>query len=85
LSALPDFTKNALLHSVELRNVTLLRDLAPLTYAPALSELRVEGLPQLQVADFQPLRACTTLRSLTVDVGSKTKSREVYKMLRAKA
>lgn len=81
LDALPDFSTNAHLRFIELRNIAGLTDLAPLASAPALHELRIEGMPQLNVPNFAPLICCPALRRLTVDVGSKAKSREVYRML----
>ena len=82
---LPDFSGNPQLRAIEFRNVTLLRDLAPLSSAPALRDLRIEGMPQFGVSDFKPLLACAALRHVNLDIGSKTKSREVYRMLRERA
>ena len=82
LPALPDLSANAALRSIVLRNVRGLRDLAPLTLAPALRELRVEGMPQLDVWDFEPLAAAAQLRSAVIDVASRRKSREIYRLLR---
>ncbi len=84
LTALPDLSRSTRLHAIELRNVTMLRDLRPLADAPALRELRIEGMPQLNVTDFEPLRD-RGLQNVTVEIGSKTKSREVYRMLLARA
>lgn len=82
LRALPDLSANAALRSLVLRNVRGLRDLAPLTLAPALRELRVEGMPQLDVWDFEPLATAAQLRSAVIDVASRRKSREIYRLLR---
>lgn len=81
LGTLPDLSRCPRLHAVELRNITLLTDLSPLSSAPALRELRVEGMPQLNVSDFRPLLLCPALQSINVEIGSKTKSREVYRLL----
>jgi hypothetical protein len=83
LAALPDLSRCPRLHAVELRNITLLTDLSSLCSAPALRELRVEGLPQLNVSDFGPLRASLNLQNVTIEIGSKTKAREAYRLLRA--
>jgi hypothetical protein len=82
LGALPDLSANAALRSIVLRNVRGLRDLTPLMLAPALRELRVEGMPQLHVWDFKPLAAAAQLRSAVIDVASRRKSREIYRLLR---
>lgn len=82
LTELPVLSDCPRLHSIELRNITLLRDLAPLRAAPALRELRIEGMPQLHVSDFEPLGGNHKLQNVTIEIGSKTKSREVYRLLR---
>jgi hypothetical protein len=84
LTGLPDLSRYPRLHAIELRNVTMLRDLSPLLSALALRELRIEGMPQLEVADFRPLQQCAALKSVSVDLASKTKSREVHRLLRPK-
>ena len=82
LERLPDLSHNANLHSLLLRDVRGVRDLAPICSAPALRELVIEAMPQLEVGDFRALAACERLLGLWVEIGSKTKSREVYRMLR---
>jgi hypothetical protein len=81
ITNLPDLARSGALHALTLRNVTHLRDLAALTSAPALRELEIAGMPQLEVWDFEPLTKCRNLRRVTVDIGSRTKTREVYRML----
>lgn len=85
LRELPDLSHNAALQSIALRGVRQLRDLRPLALAPALHELRIENMPQLGVADFEPLAAAAHLHAVNVDVGSRQKEREIYRLLRAKA
>jgi hypothetical protein len=85
LTALPDLSHNMELHAVELRNVRLLRDLSPLASAPGIRDLRIEGMPQLHVSDFEPLRNHGALRSVTIDIASKPKAREAYRLLRARS
>jgi len=82
LASLPDLSQNRALRSLVLRNVRNLRDLKPLASLPALRDLRVSGMPQLEVADFAPLQALPLLRKAGVEIGSRRKSREVYRMLR---
>lgn len=82
LQTLPDFSANVRLREIELRDITQLQDLTPLAGAPALRELRIEGMPQLNVPDFAPLSRCAQLQHISVDIGSKRKSREVYRLLR---
>lgn len=81
LTELPDFSKNAQLQTIVLRNIRTLRDLRPLTTAPALRELRMERMPQLEVWDFEPLAAGAKLHSVAVDAGSRRKNREIYRLL----
>jgi hypothetical protein len=84
LFALPDLSRNTSLHAVELRNITALADLTPLAAISSLRELRIEGMPQLNVSNFRPLVACPALQTIRVDVGSKTKSREIYRLFAAR-
>jgi hypothetical protein len=78
---LPDLSRAAHLRILHLRAVRELRDLTPIAAAPALRELRIEAMPQLHVSDFEPLRACASLAKIAVDLQSKAKSREVYRLL----
>lgn len=81
--SLPDLSGNRQLDLIELRGVTRLCDLAPLVTAPGLRELRIEGMPHLHVRDFEPLTRCANLRNVSIEIGSKTKTREIYRMLTA--
>jgi hypothetical protein len=82
LHELPDFSRTESLRAVALRGVRRLRDLRPLAAAPHLRELRIERMPQLSVADFEPLRRMQRLRRVFIDVGSRQKEREIYRLLR---
>lgn len=84
LASLPDFSANANLDSIELREVAGLRDLSPLATAPKLRELRIEGMRHLQMRDFEPLTRCANLLDVSIDIGSKSKTREIYRMLRSR-
>jgi hypothetical protein len=81
LRHVPDLSRNLKLRQVALREVRGLRDLEPLARAPALCDLRISSMPQLEVWDFLPLRDAPQLRSLSVEIGSRRKSREVYRLL----
>lgn len=82
LERLPGFSANPNLHTLVLRDLRDVRDLRPILTAPALRRLTIEGLLQLEVADFAPLIDRVEGMALSIDIGSKTKSREVYRMLR---
>lgn len=82
IPSLPDLSRNAHLDAIELRDVTALRDLTPLATAPSLRELRIEGMPHLQMSDFEPLTRSAHLRDVSIEIGSKSKTREIYRMLR---
>jgi hypothetical protein len=71
--------QNLTLHG--LRRVT---DLAPLARLPRLRELQITGMPQLNVHHFAPLQACADLQ-LIVDLGSRPKEREIYRLLKTGA
>jgi hypothetical protein len=81
LSHVPDLAHNAALEVIVLRNIRELRDLAPLASAGALRQLEISGCPQLNVEDFRPLCAHANLRRVQVDLGSRRKVREVYRLL----
>ncbi|HEV3154801.1 MAG TPA: Imm26 family immunity protein [Candidatus Baltobacteraceae bacterium] len=82
LERLPDLSRLGNLRSLVLRNVRGVRDLSALREPPSLQELVIEGMYQLEVPDFQPLAASERLPALTIEIGSKSKSREIYRMLR---
>jgi hypothetical protein len=66
------------LHLEALRNV---RDLRPIAQAQSLRRLRISAMPQLNVEDFAPLRE-GSLRSLDVEIGSRRKEREIYRLMK---
>ncbi len=82
IDRLPDFSSNSGLHTLTLRDLRLVRDLTPILSARALQRLTIEAMPQLEVPDFAPLVDCAEGLGLSIEIGSKTKSREVYRMLR---
>lgn len=69
------------LERLQLHQLTHIADLRPLAQLPRLRELHVTGMPQLNVHDFLPLQACAGLRIFEVDVGSRTKAREIYRLM----
>lgn len=68
--------------SLVLRNVRLLRDLAPLAQMPHLRELRVVGMPQLRAADLSALAARGDIRVIS-DSGNRTLDREIHRAFAA--
>jgi hypothetical protein len=81
LSELPDVSQNAALETIVLRNIRVLHDLTPIACATALRRLEISGTPQLNVEHFKPLRQLANLRRFHVDLGSRRKEREVYRLL----
>lgn len=79
---LPPLDAFARVEYLHIHGLTHVHDLAPIASAPALRELRITGMPQLNVGDFQPLQRCAALQRFTVDVGSRTKEREIYRLLK---
>ena len=67
---LPDLDRATSLRRVHLETMRGLRDLGPLATAPALEQLVLIDMPQLQVDDLQPLRAASALREVTLALGS---------------
>jgi hypothetical protein len=81
IAILPDLSRNTSLQAISLRNIRDLRDLTPLSFAPALREVEIAGSRRLNVDDFRPLLACPNLSRLRVEIGSRRKEREVYRLV----
>lgn len=80
---LPPLHRLERLERLNLCDLHEITDLRPLASAPRLRELRIEGMPLLNVTDFEPLQACAALRVLEVDIGSRRKTREIYRLMKA--
>jgi hypothetical protein len=70
------------LEELELHGLAHVADLARIADAPALHTLRIGGMPQLNVEHFRPLQRCGGLRRFDVSIGSRTKEREIYRLLK---
>lgn len=68
------------LHALTLEALPCVLDLEVLASLPALRSLTVRAMPQLNVADLRVLERCEALRALSVDLGSRRKNREVYRL-----
>jgi hypothetical protein len=74
LAHLEDLHLHALVHFTDLQSVA---------DAPGLRRLRVTAMPHLNVADFAPLQRCAGLHSFHVELGSRRKEREIYRLIKA--
>lgn len=83
VNELPPLDRLDRLERLELRDLHAITDLRPLAAASSLREVRIEGMPQLNVRDFEPLQACAGLRSVEVEIGSRRKAREIYRLMQA--
>lgn len=81
LREFPGLDRSRELVRVQLRNVRLLDDLAPLARIPNLRVLSIEEMPQLAIEDFEVFSALGPI-DITVDVGSRSRNREIYRLLR---
>lgn len=81
IASLPDLGALPDLHRLRLDALASVTELGPLVRAQALRELRIAGMPQLNVADFRPLLACAALQDLDLEIGSRRKEREIYRLL----
>lgn len=79
---LPHFDRLRELRTLVVCDLPNVRDLAPIALAPVLRDLHVWAMPQLCVEDFAPFAACARLR-VHVDIGSRRKEREIYRLLRS--
>ncbi|HET6894536.1 MAG TPA: leucine-rich repeat domain-containing protein [Candidatus Baltobacteraceae bacterium] len=83
IEEVPDLSGLRHLEALELHGLARVTDLRAIAQAPALRRLRVGAMPQLNVEHFAPLARCTSLRTLDVEVGSRQKEREIYRLWRA--
>ena len=67
---LPDLSQNLALRRVDLETMKGLHDLRPLTSAPVLEDLVLVDMPQLSVAEVEPLVGSRTLKRATIGLGS---------------
>jgi hypothetical protein len=70
------------LEELELHGLAHVDDLEWIAGARALQKLRIAEMPHLNVAHFRPLQRCAGLRQLFVDVGSRTKEREIHRLIK---
>jgi len=78
---LPSMAGLTNLRRVHLHTMKGLRDLSPLTQAPALEELLVWDMNHLQVDDFRCLVGHPTLKAVGVAFASARKASEVENLL----
>ncbi|HZZ64158.1 MAG TPA: hypothetical protein VFE17_01545 [Candidatus Baltobacteraceae bacterium] len=83
LAWLPHLHDNTMLERVVLEGVGPVRDLRELAKIKALRELSIRSMPQLAIADFLPLSHDAAPRRLDIDLGSRRKNKEVYRVLRS--
>ncbi|HLI96648.1 MAG TPA: hypothetical protein VKT72_11260 [Candidatus Baltobacteraceae bacterium] len=70
------------LEKLHLHGLEQVFELDPLAALPRLRELHITGMTQLNVRHFETLQDCAGLQMVEIDVGSRTKEREIYRMLR---
>lgn len=78
----PDLSGLQHLEVLELHALTHITDLSAIAHAPALRRLRIGAMPQLNVEHFVPLARCASLRTLDVEIGSRRKEREIYRLIK---
>jgi len=67
------------LESLAIDGLRSLNDLTVLRELPQLRTLSVRNMPHLNVHDFRFLSECASLQALRVDLGSRSKNREIYR------
>ena len=82
IAALPDFSALPHLRRLHVDALKMVHDLSPILTAHSLRELRITRMAQLNVTDFHPLQACAGLQELELDVGSRSKEREIYRFIK---
>lgn len=78
---IPDLTGASRLRRVDLETMKSVRDLRPLATAPALEEVVLIDMPQLNVEDLRPLAALPHLKAVTCGLGSRRKNEAAQAML----
>jgi hypothetical protein len=79
---LPPLSGLEKLEELRLHALAQIDDLRPIAGAPALQRLFVTAMPHLNVRDFAFLQQCAGLRHVTVEIGSRTKEREIYRLMK---
>jgi hypothetical protein len=69
------------LETLELDDLPLVTSVHPIAALAALRRLTIARMPQLSVRDCAPLNDLPALVAVTVDIGGRRKSREVYRAL----
>jgi hypothetical protein len=80
---LPALRVLAHLEDLHVHALGRLTDLQSVADAPALRRLRITAMPHLNVPDFAPLQRCAGLHVFHVEVGSRSKEREIYRLIKA--
>ena len=78
---LPPLHRLAHLEDLHLEALCRVRDLGPVAQSASIRRLRISAMPQLNVDDFAPLRE-GRLRSFDVEIGSRRKEREIYRLIK---
>lgn len=81
VEVLPDLSLDVELRRVHLETMRGLRDLRPLTTAPALEQLLLVDISHLQPEDLRCLVGLPNLKGIGVGLGSKRKNDAAYAML----
>lgn len=81
VARLPNFTRLARLRGVELINMKALRDLSPLTRSTSIEHLFIWNARHHQPEDFRCLNRHSSLKSVSVSLGSDRKNNAVSDML----
>lgn len=78
---LPDLALLEQMESLVLADLHHVSDLSAIARARSLRELRIAGMPHLNVGDFAALQGCAALRDVHIELGSRRKEREIYRLL----
>jgi hypothetical protein len=78
---LPSFKKLQKLRRLHLETMKGVDDISPIAQAPALQELVVADMPQLQPEQFRCLETHPTLKAVRIGLGSKKKNETVNRIL----
>ena len=81
VTTLRDFGRARSLRRIHLEGIKGIRDLRPIATAPALEELVLGDLTQLQPDDLRPLAGHPTLRAVTAHLGGARKNAEAQALL----
>lgn len=81
INHIPDLSRLNNLDRFHLESMKNIHDLTPITSAPALKELLVLDMPQLELSNFEIFKKYPSLKSILMSLGNINKNAQIQNML----